>query len=97
MDLEKPNTHPESKVQRQIPPTATVAKAPNNNDQEVDFFDFIPIDSNAEDFDLTYILQNIDQNDQNIQTNPPKVDNNTLKTAIAFKTDRTEHLTQRML
>ena len=50
-------------------PTATVSKPPNPNTNDFDFLDFIPIDNNIDDFDLTSILKDIADKDQDSKTN----------------------------
>ena len=55
-------------LDRKNPKTSAVSKPPvqNQNTGEIDFLDFIPIDNNAQDFDLSTILQDIEKQNKSV-------------------------------
>ena len=65
LDMEKSlqPSQPNIKLNPKPVATSTVSKPPKDqNDKEKDFLDFVPIDNNANDFDLSTILQDIEKN-----------------------------------
>ena len=67
LDIEKSFSFPPPAKIPILKATATISKPPDNNDNtnqindSVDFLDFVPIDNNANDFDLVNILENIEK------------------------------------
>ena len=53
-------------------PTSTVSKPPHTNN-DTDFLDFVPIDNNVQDFELSNIIANIEKTEMQTITNKTKV------------------------
>ena len=86
--MEKSLNPTPQKIVKQAPKaTATVSK-PQNDQQEVDFLDFVPIDNNVDDFDLQQILGDIEKN----QTEQQQVKDIQPNLALAPTTPRTATL-----